>query len=238
MEEDRMKFCPKEIHKEDIDKEDIVIGSLLGDAYIEKNGIIRVWHSIKQKEYVIWLMNLYSKFFDTTYFERICKDHRYNKEYPQAGFRVSSTNFTKLMRMLFYCPNKTISRKQLDKLTPLGLSIWYCDDGCLSFIKDKDGQIKGRQLILNTQGFSYEENVIISNYFKEKYSIITSIHLDKGNYRIWMNGTEAKKFLNLIKEYVPECMYYKLCYRYFGYKSSENLCKRQCECGNCPYNIV
>lgn len=236
--EDRMEFCQKDLHKEDFSKNDLVIGSLLGDAYIEKDGSITIWHSIKQKEYIIWLMNLYKKYFSVKYRERECFLPETNKKYIQVGFRTSATDYTKLVRMFFYCPNKKITMKQLKKISPLGLAIWYMDDGCLSFIKDKDHKIKARQLILNTQSFSFDEQKIILEYFKETWDINCHIHQDHNKYRIWMNGTEASKFLHIISAYVPECMYYKLCYRYHGYKSSKNLCNKECKCGECPYNIV
>lgn len=233
-----MEFCHEKIHKYDIDKHDLIIGNLLGDACILKDGRIEVYHSNKQKDYTIWLMNLYSKFFKVKYNERVCKNKIYNKEYPQCGFRVTATNFTKLMRKIFYRPKKTINRKQLDKLTPLGLAIWYMDDGNLSFIKNKDGEIKARQLRISTHCFTYEENKIIQDYLKERWDIECKIHDDHNGYVIWMNGTQAKKFLNIIKDYIHISMYYKLCYRYFGYKSSENLCKKECRKGQCPYGIV
>lgn len=232
-----MEFC-QEIHKEDFKKNDIVIGSLLGDASIDKNGRIEIFHSVKQKEYTLWLMNLYSKYFKVHYKERICKNKLINKEYPQVGFRTSATDYTKLVRMFFYCPQKTVNMKQLKKLSPLGIAIWYMDDGCLSFMKNKNGDIRGRQIILNTQGFSYKENEIIVEYFKETWGIEWNICKDKDKFRLWLNGTQGKKFINIIKEYIPECMYYKICYRYFGYKSSENLCIKECCKSNCPYNIV
>lgn len=236
--EDRMEFCQKNIHKEDFNKNDLVIGSLLGDAHIGKDGRISIWHSSQQKDYTIWLMNLYKKYFKVKYRERQCYLAGTNKKYQQVGFITSATDYTKLVRMFFYCPNKHINRKQLNKLTPFGLAIWYMDDGCLSFIKDKDHKIKGRQLILNTQSFSLNEQYIIIEYFKEKWNISCKIHNDHNKYRIWMNGTDGFKFLNIISKYIPNCMCYKLCYRYHGYKSSYNLCERECENGNCPYNIV
>lgn len=232
-----MEFCQK-LHKEDFTKNDLVIGNLLGDAYIGKDGRIEVWHSIKQKDYTLWLMELYKKYFKVYYYERECHDFKTGKKYKQVGFKTSATDYTKLVRMFFYCPNKTINMKQLKKLSPLGLAIWYMDDGCLSFIKDKEHNIKARQLILNTQSFSFVEQEIITQYFAETWGIKCKIHKDKDKYRIWMNGTEAEKFLNIILYYIPQCMYYKLCYRYHGYKSSKNLCKQQCKQGNCPYNIV
>ena len=219
-----MEFC--QLNKNDIRVEDLVIGSVLGDGCISQNGRIQVWHSSVQKDYTLWLMDLFSKHFKVSYQERICKNKYNNKEFSQVGFYVSPTNYTKLIRMIMYTPYKTITIKQLNKLSPLGLAIWYMDDGCLSFIK-KDGVIKGRQLILNTQSFSYDEQLLICEYFK-KYNIECHIHKDKDKYRIWMNGANASIFLSIIANYIPECMYYKLCYRYHGYKSKLNLCNHQC----------
>ena len=233
-----MEFCQINIHKEDFNKNDLVVGNLLGDAHIGKDGRISVWHTEKQKEYTLWLMNLYKKYFKVKYKERECYLRSTNQKYKQVGFQTSATDYTRLVRMFFYCPNKRITMKQLKKLSPLGLAIWYMDDGNLSFIKDKEHKICGRQLILNTQSFSFNEQEIIIKYFKEIWNITCNIHHDHDSYRIWMNGTEGAKFLNIISKYIPECMYYKLCYRYHGYKSSNNLCKKQCEHGNCPYGIV
>lgn len=234
-----MKFYHKNLHKEDFNKNDLVIGSLLGDACIEKDGRIDILHGEKQKEYAIWKMNLYKKYFPKTkYKERTFTDKKTGKQFTLYGFVVSATNYTKLVRRYFYRPNKRVTMKSLQKLSPLGLAIWYMDDGCLSFIKDKEHRIKARQLILNTQAFTYGEQEIIVDYFRSTWGIDCHIHKDRKYYRIWMNSTEATKFLSIISSYIPECMYYKLCYRYFGRKSSNNLCEKECKCDNCPYGIV
>ena len=230
-----MEFC--QIQKEYINKDDLVIGSILGDGCITKDGRIQIYHSIKQKDYVLWLFELFNKFFKSKIIYRVCKDHRNGKEYQQIGIRTNVTDYIKLMRMVFYKPEKTINLKQLKKLTPLGLAIWYMDDGSLTFIK-KNGIIKGRQIYLCTNCFTYEENQIICDYFNETYNINCNIHKDHGTYRIWMNGENASKFLSIVFPYMPKFMYYKVCYRYFGYKSSLNLCGHKCEAGQCPYNIV
>ena len=232
-----MEFCQNNnIKKEDLNRNAIVFGALLGDAHISKDGRLHVWHSIKQKEYTLWLMNIFSKFFKVKLTHRICKDKKTGQEYEQYGFQTSCYDYFKNIRMYFYSPIKKINRKQLNKLDKFGLAIWYLDDGCLSFIK-KNGEIKGRQLILNTQSFSLEEHEIIVNYFKETYDIICHIHKDKDKYRIWMNGSYAYKFLQIIKDVIPSCMYYKLCYRYYGYKSSLNICGQSCN-QDCPFNII
>ena len=234
-----MEFCQNIIlHKEDFTKNELVIASILGDGYIGKDGVIEIYHSMKQKKYTLWLMDLYSKYFKVRYRERICKDKKTGKEFKQCGFRVLSTKYTKLMRRIMYHPQKRVTLKLLNKLTPLGLAIWYMDDGNLSFIKDKSGNLHGRQIRLSTHSFTYEEHLLIVKYFKENWDIECRIHNEKGKHIIWMNGTEGKKFINIIKDYISIDMYYKMCYRYYGKYSEENLCKMKCCKGNCPYNIV
>ena len=232
-----MEFYHNTIYKDDFTINDLLIGSLLGDACLNKDGRIEIWHCEKQKEYTLWLMNLYKKYFKVKYRERVCKDKKTDREFNQVGFCVSSTKRLKLLRTYLYCPQKCFNMKQLKKLSPLGLAIWYMDDGCLSFIKDKQHQIKARQLILNTQAYSFEEQEMFVTYFKEVWDIECHIHIDHNSYRLWMNSTEGTKLLSIISPYMPPCMYYKVCYRYFGYKSSNNLCKKSCS-KDCPYHIV
>ena len=58
--------------------------------------------------------------------------------------------FMKMFRRILYKPNKRIAqRKLLNRLTPLGLAIWYMDDGGLSQ-KKRNGVIYANELMLNT----------------------------------------------------------------------------------------
>lgn len=215
-------------------KNDLIIGCLLGDASIRKDGVLFVGHGASQREYVEWKFKLLSKQFSLKRFER--EIHFNGKSFIQVGFYSSVTNYTKLVRRIAYQPIKTINRKQLNKLSPIGLAIWYMDDGCLSFIK-KDRKIDSRQIILNTQGFSYDEQVIMQVYFKEAWGIETRIHRDKDKFRLWMNGTNANKFINLIGDNIPSCMNYKKCFRFGKRKSELNLCNKECS-SNCPFGIT
>lgn len=104
-----MEFC--QIKKEYINKDDLVIGSILGDGCITKDGRIQIYHSIKQKDYVLWLFELFNKFFKSKIIYRVCKDHRNGKEYQQIGIRTNVTDYIKLMRMVLYKPEKTINLK-------------------------------------------------------------------------------------------------------------------------------
>ena len=76
-------------------------------------------------------------------------------------------NFSKLYRKILYTPIKSYPLKQLLKLTPLHIAIWYMDDGSLQTLKNKDGYIRGNTLTLHTN-ISKEENQVIIDYFQNK----------------------------------------------------------------------
>jgi LAGLIDADG DNA endonuclease family len=216
----------------------LLIGAVLGDAHINKKGYLYIGHGEKQKDYVNYKIKLLSSYFEIKTFEKYIYDSRYNKKYKQIGFYTNVKPILHNLRDKMYDQNgiKRIRRKDLDDLNELGLTLWYLDDGCLSF-KKKDGKIHGRQLIINTQNFNYNEHLIMKYWFKDRYGIDVKIQRDRDKYRLWMNGKNANKFLSIINTYIPECMYYKLCMRYGTKKQELNLCKRECS-KDCPFKII
>ena len=127
------------------------------------------------------------------------------------------------MHKLFYIPydkpgrkwRKIINPIALNELTALGLAVWYCDDGTYC--------VRDKSCALSTQGFSYEENHIIKNYFLRYWGINASVTKDyrsnipKMYYKLTFNTRETQKFLKVIKDYIPRSMFYKL-----GYLSEKN----------------
>ena len=61
----------------------------------------------------------------------------------------------------------------LNKLTPLSMAIWFCDDGSLNRIDTQKG--KSNYVTLHTQGFSYEENYLIQQWLKDRWDVNASI---------------------------------------------------------------
>jgi len=218
----------------------IITGMILGDGCVSKVKTFSIVHSTKQEEYLLWKVNLLKNKFKfrirrySTYLKQT------NKSYPQISATTLSYKYFKLIRQYMYGVDniKKVRLKDLKKLKSLGLAIWYMDDGCFSFMKNKDKTIRGRQLILNTQSFTYKENEVIQKYFKDYYDITTRIHKDKDRFRIWMNGTESKKFIDIVRPHIPSCMNYKLCYRYEKKDLEYNLCKKPCDKNNCEFNIL
>lgn len=198
----------------------IIIGGLLGDSYYKKsNNIIRLYHSTKQEEYLKWKYS----FFDHNQVSRLYHGKRTinNREYEYIYFTIKKNTLNDISSFILHNlysndGRKKISMKYLNELSPLGLAIWWLDDGCLSVHK---GNRYGK---LCTHCFNYEENVLIQKFFHEKYGIDVDIKKEKDYYFIRLNVCALKKMISLIYPYICQipCMIYKID---LNYKNNVNL---------------
>ena len=171
--------------------EQFVIGAILGDSHIRYTGKtsrantrIEFAHSTKQEEYIQWKYDFLKEYELAASPPRLYKIGK-EKEFLQLRFTSKSNKIFNEYHYLFHKEGKKkITRKILNKLQPLGLAIWYMDDGNLSLQKytKKDGEqgIHARRLMLNTQGFTYEEHKIIQRYFKVAWNMDVNINKNNG----------------------------------------------------------
>ena len=180
---------------------DLVVYMALGDGYINKAGYLSMRHCLKQEDYIWWKYNLLK--------DKLSVVEPYyvsNNGYGAYEFRTHNTRFIKLYRNVIYGRNgkKDIAnRKLLNKLTPLGLAIWYMDDGGLSQKKDENGNIKANDLMINTH-LSREDNQVIIDYFKEVWDINFTQVKNRGHYRLRCGTIEARKFIKIVLPYVSQ----------------------------------
>lgn len=182
---------------------DIILGSLLGDGSLKigdnyKNARFSFRHSVKQKEYFFWKINQ---------LKEISGDNCFWKSDIHDGFggqkfryqSLATLELTELYSVTHRKGTFKIRRKWLNLLTPLSLAIWWLDDG--SIIGN------GRKGVFCTDGFSYEEQEILSQYLKKVWDI--DVHIgkitriwkgeEKIYYRLWIRSSEElKKFLRII----------------------------------------
>ena len=186
---------------------DLVVYMALGDGYLNPNGYLSIRHSLTQKEYIEWKSKLLNSHgINTTglYFHN-------NNNYGVYEMRTYTHEFIKVYRRVLYSPTKKIAdRKILNKLTPLGIAIWYMDDGGLSK-KRENGVIVANELMINTH-LTKEENQIIIDYFQEVWNIRFRQAKNRGKYRLVCGTKEARRFVEIVKPYVNqvECMKYKI----------------------------
>lgn len=139
-------------------QEQILIGGMLGDSTIQK-GAYRMGHSYKQKYYLDW---------KSSHFNKLGYNENFN---VRRKFYLDSFNncaYTHRMERDWYDESrvKHIPQEALDKLTPLGLAVWFMDDGSYDGTVGKSGKTKNRWH-LYTQGFNKADRDKITAYFNK-----------------------------------------------------------------------
>lgn len=197
-----------------------VIGTVLGDSSLIKKkrshvAYFKCRHCKKQLQLIKFKEAIVKQIHPT----------KTNLKQSSRGDYQLNTNciiyYDKLFNK-FYDINKTkiVTNKLLKKLTPLGLAVWYMDDGqlCLQYDKQDRTKIKSRRARLWTLSFSYEEHLLIKDYFKSKWDIETKIYKvkKKGGVKFYIefNSTNFQKFREIIKNYIVPDMLYKIDLKY------------------------
>lgn len=111
----------------------------------------------------------------------------------------------KALRRTVYIPKKTITRRLLNWLNPLGLAIWYMDDGCINVNTSK--QRSSIQHTIKIATCVNEETVkIIINYFSEVWGIkFRPFKEGKGTFSIASSSEQdCYKFIEIVKPYIEQ----------------------------------
>lgn len=196
----------KKISKE---QKSLLIGLLLGDGTITNHPDFRITHSEKQKAYIEWKIKIMDEFGIKNGGLKVYKSTSgYNKDQNVLAVRLSTNATIKALRRTVYTPKKTITRRLLNWLNPLGLAIWYMDDGCINVNTSK--QRSSIQHTIKIATCVDEPTVeIIIEYFKEVWGIKFRKFKEKELYSIASSTEEdCSKFIEIIKPYIiPEFLY-------------------------------
>ncbi|MCK9416392.1 hypothetical protein M0Q97_07020 [Candidatus Dojkabacteria bacterium] len=204
-----------------------LMGLILGDGKLNKHGSVYIKHENKQKFYVEWLESI-CKVWNLKYTVRysfIEKTSFGEKLYSSIYIRVKDKRHFLINNRIFNIENKKIiSKYVINRINDFGLLLWFLDDGNLHVSK-KNNKSK-RFAYLNTQSFSYEENLLIKKTFYNRFNIEVSIHKDDSGfkkhknkiyYRIYFNANNFRKFYDIVKKYfniLPEGFLYKFDLKY------------------------
>jgi len=200
----------------------IIVGSYLGDGCIPKpqtknsNCYLKVQHSIKQLEYAKWKSNLLGKFAsEPLIVKRVFKGN----PYTCCAFSTKVHPFCTRLRKLYKDGKKTINNSILSYLDELGLAIWYMDDGSIlrNRYKRKDGSkgpLKFRGIKIAACSLSEAEIDLLVEYLKRKWNFEFKVYYSRNSEKLYPTlcifGQEARRFIKLVEEYVPDCMQYKI----------------------------
>lgn len=199
----------------------LLLGIVVGDGCITKNGVLRVWHSVKQRNYLEYKKNLVSNILGRKININECVTLHYTgKIYKTCGFSISAEFFRKTRNNFYFNGKKHLTKQILSFLTPHALAIWFMDDGSTGCrIHKERGKIEPSSFYFDLATYcNFEEAEIIQSYFAEMWNIYPKIrNASKTNsavkqYCINFNTKEAKKFYGLIKDHIIPEMQYKLRY--------------------------
>ena len=210
-----------------------VIGMTLGDSNIQLHGLnarIQIAHTSRFRDY----MNIKSTILcqipglKCSITDAIQKNRKLDKEYLTIRLRTSTHPFLTEIRQRMYQPTKHINEGLLKEITPLGLALWYMDDGHLALhynvarsVADlsrtrQERSIGARNIKLNTQSFNKEENEFICKWMKLQWEIDAKIKEEKKMFLVYLNTKNARKFVDIVRPYVfgVPSMWYKIDFKY------------------------
>lgn len=184
---------------------ELLVGTLLGDGHLETQTRgntyrLRVEHSEKQKEYLFWLYYEFKEWVLQEPKRKVRTDGRVSYEMVT----VSHSAF-RFYAHQFYVDGKKVIPKLFSKmLTPLGIAIWYMDDGSLKSSRHTTFNI-------HTLGYSHSDLERVCDVFQNSFGIIASLHRQKGvAWRVYIKSESSALFASLVyptMQKIPSMLY-------------------------------
>ena len=180
----------------------VFLGTIYGDAYLRipedsKNASGHFAHSLKQKDYCLWKYEQLKRFCSEPT-EDSQRDKRTEKVYHSLRVRIlANPVFTKLYPLIYKDKIKYIHPELISKLEPLGLAVWFMDDGYYDH----------GSYSISTNCFSDEDIKLIIDTFKQKFNLTFTVHSNKV---IRLRKLDSQKFKNLVLPYIHKDCLYKL----------------------------
>lgn len=188
------------------EQKSLLIALLIGDGTISSNYVFKLSHSTLQREYLEWKVELLNKYgIKNNGVKEYISKCGYNTGKSVLYSQMSLIPTIKALRRSVYTPKKTITRKLLKWLNPLGLAIWYMDDGCINVNTSKQRSSIQHTIKIAT---CVDDNTvkIIINYFDEVWGIhFRPFKEGKNTYSIASSSElDCKKFIKIIKPYIEQ----------------------------------
>jgi len=173
---------------------DILVGSVLGDAYITTLGKIRVEQSVHAEAYVQWKYEQLKSLVYPALPRRMVRYHSVrNRDY--TSLRFSTRQYFRTWRILFY-PNGVKAVPHGLVLSPAALAVWYMDDGCWT----------GSKAVIATDGFDDESHHTLQDTL---HALGIETVVGK-NRKMTIRKESHRRFFSLIEPFIIPGMRYKL----------------------------
>lgn len=189
----------------------VIIGSVLGDAYVNNRSGegVRICYrqSIKHKEYLLWL---YTFFYNRGYVSNL-QPRQYSRTIKikegkvYLGYEFNTFTFRSLgwIHKTFYKNGKKVIPLNIyEYLTPLALAVWIMDDGGWT----------NYGIRIASNRFSLKEVELLNDVLKSKYNLETTIQKiwKENQYSIYIKKESVNNIRNIVGPYMHSSMLYKL----------------------------
>lgn len=213
-------FTPKQIHsvyskttkvgvnRHDLikpreDLKQLIIGSLLGDGSFTKpykdGSRLSIAHTVDQKELITYKHNILKRYnLEGSLVYNKINNKRYKEGYiEEYRFKSKTHPIFKHVRDRYYRKgHKGVFKRYLKRLTPLGIAIWYMDDG----------NVTEYSFQFNTQSFYKDEKELLQEALDE-FNIQTTLHKQG---QIYILAESRDTFVEMVKPHILDSMQYKL----------------------------
>ena len=197
------------------DQWQVIFGALLGDSSLAYPNNVRVGvafgHSEVQKDYLIFkreiLKSLGVSEVDTSANGGFPRTDGQPKGYARFKLQTNEAVTSWAVQNRVWQGGKRITASWLNHVGPLGLAVWYADDGSLNEHVCKDGRTT-RRVTLHTSGFDRGEVELLAGWLWWKWGVKAQIKVSKrGHLLLYLNDQATSVFLNLLPCGFPGVMY-------------------------------
>src|SRR5262245_11876129 len=180
----------------------VIVGSLLGDAYLTPNGSLQIEHRLEHAEYVVWkyerLQGIAGKPPRTV--ER--RDLRTLRTYRSLRFYTKCV--LKPFRGCFYPNGVKVVPIEIGRLLDAqAIAVWFMDDG-------GRGARTPRGLVVNTSSFSAQDHGRLAAGLAEQCDLQASIRRVGCGHQLYIRARSCARVSDLISRYLVPPMRYKL----------------------------
>lgn len=177
---------------------EIIVGLLLGDGHLEsrnegKTFRLKVEHSEKQEDYTKWLFKEFKHLCEQVkLYRRVREDGRVT-----VGFTTESTGLFRYYGQQYYVSKQKRIPPLINKLlTPLGLAVWFMDDGSRK-------SAKHRTYNIHTLGYTKKDLMLAQKCLQNNFGITSALHRQRNDtWRIYIDSKSSSLFTSIIKPYI------------------------------------
>jgi len=176
---------------------------VLGDANLHitnggKNALLRINHSVKQKDYLEWKSEIIKNITSCKIVPYIRKAQ--GKEYEMVNlYTKCHPFFTRLRNNFYWQGRKSVDAFIMQRLTPIGLAIWIMDDG----------NNWKENIRLATYNFNEAEHWLMKYWLEKKFGIKVAIRRLRKYYYLEFSRGGSREVLKICEPFIFKQLRYK-----------------------------